>query len=75
MLITGSQIAVARALVGWSRAMLAVQAKVDVLRVSSVEVGLQTHTLENVDDCKTALEAARVEFDDTGGVRMREGKP
>ena len=78
MYLTGAQIRAARALVRWSAAELAKQAKlgrITITRAESVD-GKTSLTEANADAVRRALEAAGVEFipENGGGagVRMRK---
>jgi hypothetical protein len=76
--ITSDQIRAGRALIRWSAADLAREAKLGLATIRRAEIaeGATSLTIANADAVKRALEAAGVEFiDENGGgpgVRLRE---
>jgi DNA-binding XRE family transcriptional regulator len=70
-----SQLRAARALLAWSREMVAAASGVSLATIKRIEPGGGTlsTTVETLEKLKTALEAAGVEFTngDQPGVRMR----
>ena len=78
MLVTGYQLAAARALIGLKRATLARRANVsadDVAGMEAAKAGPIGGAVENVQAVQAALEASGVEFLNHGqpGVRLRNG--
>ena len=70
---TPAQCRAARALLDWSQAELARQAKVAKQTLADFERGARTPYARTLDDIRGALEAAGVEFTngDAPGVRLR----
>lgn len=74
-LMTRSQLRAARALLAWSREMVAAASGVSLATIKRIEPGEGTLStkVETLEKLKTALEAAGVEFTNGNqpGVRMR----
>ena len=76
--MTRSQLRAARALLAWSREMVAAASGVSLATIKRIEPGEGTLStkVETLEKLKTALEAAGVEFTNGNqpGVRMRNSK-
>ncbi|MGY0790969.1 helix-turn-helix domain-containing protein [Azospirillum argentinense] len=77
--ITPDQCRAARAMLGWSRDKLAVEARVGPATLADFEAGKRSPYQRTLADIQTALEAAGIQFipQDTAGpgVRWRAPKP
>jgi hypothetical protein len=74
MTITGEQCKAARKLLGWTMSDLTRAAKLSEIDVARFEAAMPRIPFIGAELIRRALEAAGIEFDDTGGVRMREGQ-
>jgi transcriptional regulator with XRE-family HTH domain len=75
MIIAGAQVREARGLLGWSLMTLANKSPVGETTIRNIETGKRRPTPFKVLEIRRILEAAGIEFDDTGhGGRIREGK-
>jgi transcriptional regulator with XRE-family HTH domain len=74
MSLTPSQCRAARALLNWSQGELAEASKVATKTIANFELGKRRPYDRTLDDLRSALEAAGVEFTngDQPGVRMRK---
>ena len=75
MTVTGAQVREARKLLKWSQLQLGYKARVSDAAIVIFEAARRPLLPKNVLAIQRVLEAAGIEFDDTGGIRMREGKP
>jgi DNA-binding XRE family transcriptional regulator len=73
--VSAAQLRAARGLLGWSQSDLAEAAKVGRATIADFETGKRDPYARTLDELRTALEAAGVEFTngDQPGVRLRKG--
>ena len=74
MTITGEQVKAARQLLGWTLLDLGYRAEVSEATIAALEKALRTTRPDKLRAIRRALEAAGIEFDETGsGVGLRKG--
>jgi transcriptional regulator with XRE-family HTH domain len=76
MSFTSAQCRAARALLNWSQTRLAEASKVATKTIADFELGKRQPYDRTIDDLRTAIEAAGVEFTngEQPGVKMRKGR-
>jgi transcriptional regulator with XRE-family HTH domain len=74
MTLTGAQVRAARTLLGWPQHRLATELGISLSEFASFEAGKSQLTVLQTSVLKRVLDRAGVEFEDDGGVRLREGK-
>jgi transcriptional regulator with XRE-family HTH domain len=70
MILTGAQVAGARALLGWTRPQIAAELGISVSRVASFEAGKSELAVFHGSVLKRVFEKAGVRFDGRGGVQL-----
>jgi hypothetical protein len=75
MTITSGQCKAARRLLSWTMGDLTRAAKLSEIDVARFEAGMPRMPFIGAELIRRALEAAGIEFEDDGRVRLLEGKP
>jgi transcriptional regulator with XRE-family HTH domain len=75
MILTGAQLKAARTLLGWTQQRIAGELGISVSQIVSFEAGKSQLSVLQTSVLRRVREAAGIEFEDDGRVKLREGKP